>query len=339
MDICRNLFIDAFKTFHKNAIVEVNNKQSYDDNPDVMGGKYIHKRIHDHIKKKLHLKVDREYIFDNTRICICIYSIDRIFPMAQLYDVLNFYIYTLNKVSRKTNVKIKIYLCDLKKQFPKSDNQILNEFNVNSGATIFDNNNRYVVIYRKEELYKVLLHELIHFYEIDFHNYNMKYDRYFIKKFQIEVKTPVKNSNTPLALYESYTDTLACYGHTITYALFHHYDKNIEDMNRIIDELMTKEIKHYTTIASKILKFSKLKEDTHCFSYYIVKAGVYENFPKFIDLIKINQGLKLDTLEKQELYLKFIRKLLNNKAFWTKLSTQKTNIISLSSLKMTKIRW
>jgi hypothetical protein len=339
MDACRRLFLKSFETFNQHDVSMIYSNESHDVNPEVLGGKYMSKKVHDNIKKNLHIKVDQHYIFDNTTVYLSVYCKDRTYQFEQLYNILNFYIHTLNKVQHKPELRIILYLCEKKKVFPRRDDIVLNEDHVNSGVTMFNEHERCVVVYRKEEIMKVLLHELIHCYEIDFHNYNFKHDRHLIRKFRIQVQKPWKNVNTPLALYESYTDSLACYGHAITYCLFKQHNKNTVDLNRNIDSVLLSETNHYLRIAAKVYKFSKLMEDTHCFSYYIAKAAIFRNFPDFLKIIKENNGLKIDSEIKQERYLNFLRLLLNEKYFWTLLENTDFKRISLSSLKMTSIRW
>ena len=60
-----------------------------------------------------------------------------------------------------------IYLTKFKKKLPKNKTDIISALNVNSGVTIYYNNFREIVIYREEELIKVLFHELIHYYDFD----------------------------------------------------------------------------------------------------------------------------------------------------------------------------
>lgn len=338
MDTCRRLFLTSFETFNQHAVNELYSNERYDITPEVLGGKYMSKKIHINIKKTLHIKIEKQYIFDNTTVNLSVYCKDKTYPLEQLYNILNFYIYTLNKLQHKPVLHIILYLCNKKKVFPGTD-KVLNEDNVNSGVTMFNEHGRYVVVYRKEEIMKVLLHELIHCYEIDFHNYNTRHDRYLMRKFKIHVQKPWKNVHTPLALYESYTDSLACYGHAITYCLFTKNCKSIVDLNKKIDSVLLTETNYYLRMAAKVYKFSQLKEDTHCFSYYIGKAAIFNSFPEFIDIINDNNGLKIDTDIKQERYLTFLRLLLNKKQFWSVLENTETKKISLSSLKMTSIRW
>jgi len=329
MDVIYSLMKSAYDTYDPNAISEYYAKESTNTKPKVMGSRYMSKRTYGYIRNKIHTKLEREYIFDNTRVIVEVYSINKTISLHLFYKILNFYIYALNKIVHKPVVKITIYMTNLKKQFPKSVDVILNEDNVNSGVTIFDGEDKHIIIYRKEELYKVLIHELIHYYKIDFHYYDFQHDKYFIEKYGIRVKSPFKNSHNPLALYEGYTDTLACYMNMITYSLF---------KERSLDELIKAETKYYLAQASKIYKFTHLQENTHCFSYYIIKAAMFHNFAKFLAFC--DRGVVIDTNKaREEECLSLIKEVVEDYSFWQMLKKTRVRTIVLSSLKMSKIKW
>jgi hypothetical protein len=339
MDKIQQLFINNYKLYDPTAVSEFYSNETINVKPDLSGSRYMSKRVYGFVRNRLHYKIEKDYIFDNTRVSICIYCINKSFSFSTLFNVLNYYIFVLNKLNHKPVFKLILYLTNLKKLFPQNPDQTLNEDNVNSGVTIFNETERVIIIYRKEEIYKVLLHEMIHYYEIDFHNYDASYDRYFINKYAIQVQQPYKNRNNPLALFESYTDSVACYGHMITNILFKS-DKNIPE-NILLDtikETLEKETKHYKLQASKILKFSNLKEDSHCFSYYIVKSCIYSNFDKFLEFIDHN-GIRLNSVDKQKRFLELLKVLIDNPEFWKELKKIRTRKIVLSGLKMTKIKW
>lgn len=334
MDKIQQLFVNNFHIYDSHSVKELYYKETDNVKPYISGGKYMSKRIYGSIEKKLHYKIERHYVFDNTRVSMCIFCVNKSFPFHTLYNLLNYYIFVLNKLNRMPVVNIILYLTNIKKLFPQSTDTILNEDNVNSGVTFLSEDEKTIIIYRKEELYKVLLHELIHYYEIDFHNYDNKFDKYFINKFNIQVKSPVKNINNPLALYEAYTDSVACYGHLITNVLF---KNKYGDLNTLIKQSLTKEKKHYMLQAAKVYKFGNLSEDTHCFSYYIVKACIFKNFDKFIQFVA-KQGLLLNNRTKHESFITFVKEIMNDE-FFKELKRIRTAKIVLSSIKMTNLKW
>ena len=67
-----------------------------------------------------------------------------------------------------TSTKILILLSDAKKEKNKNNKLVLDATNINTGVTIACQENGMIFLYRKEELIKVFIHEVIHSMCIDF---------------------------------------------------------------------------------------------------------------------------------------------------------------------------
>ena len=119
--------------------------------------------------------------------------------------ILNLYLRTIEK--KKT---LRIILAPFKtiKRLPKEKGLTLNSDHVNSGYS----NGDHIFIYREEELFKVLVHEMIHHYDIDFKD--TQYDEFFKDKYRIRSK------KTQLRVFESYTDILAIMFSSFAYICF-----------------------------------------------------------------------------------------------------------------------
>ena len=74
-----------------------------------------------------------------------------------------------------------IYFTSLKKKLPNSNIHILGENNVNTAFTHTCPVNSEIVIFRKEEWFKVLMHETFHNFALDFSNMNTEQCHLFIK--------------------------------------------------------------------------------------------------------------------------------------------------------------
>jgi hypothetical protein len=341
MDRIAHMFFESYSSYQPGLISEYYSNVTENNRPDVEGGKYMSNRVYGYIRNRLHHKIEKEYIFDNTRVMLIAHCMNNQVRLEGILYVLNYYIHTLNKVAHRPVIKIVLYLTNLKKLFPPTPNVVLNEDNVNSGMTMYDGGDRMIVIYRREELFKVLLHELIHLYELDFFRYDPKYDSRLITKHGIRVQEPCKNPKNPLALYESYTDTFACYGQMAANILLQNRTGNTMNSSSFASKLKAlrdKETTHYALQAAKIMKYSNAVEDTHCFAYYIVKSVIYANFEIFIQFVN-NTGIKLDTVRKHEQYLELVCSLLDDPKSWRMLKKVRTNKIVLSSLKMSKVKW
>ena len=71
------------------------------------------------------------------------------------------------------------------------------ENNINSGLTL---PGHYIILFRKEEMIKVLFHELIHYLDLDMRNYQKEL---FFLYDEINLKADIINPN------EGYTELLA----------------------------------------------------------------------------------------------------------------------------------
>jgi hypothetical protein len=106
--------------------------------------------------------------------------------------------YSSKKCSK--NITLYIYFTSLKKKLPVSNIHILGENNVNTAFTHTCPANSEIVIFRKEEWFKVLMHETFHNFALDFSDMNSKSS---ICKERILSIFPI-NSN--VNLYEAYTE-------------------------------------------------------------------------------------------------------------------------------------
>jgi hypothetical protein len=110
----------------------------------------------------------------------------------------------LNEYASKeclTELSIYIYLTSQEKCFPTSDIFILNEYNVNTAFTMTCPKISEIVIYRREEWFKVFLHETFHNFGLDFSDMNNEAcNKHILSIF------PVKSN---VNLYEAYCETWA----------------------------------------------------------------------------------------------------------------------------------
>jgi hypothetical protein len=338
MDAIRELFFKSFETYDKDGVINYR----VDETKDIRlnkefraeGVKYISKKVLVLMPRMIRRVSRKEYIFDKTNINLTMYITNKKYNTDLLINLLNYYVKTLNVINRMQTVNIIFYLMDVKKTVPKQEGYILNEDNVNTGVCEYNNGERRIIIYRIEDIEKVLLHELIHYYSIDFHFYNAGHDENFMTKYKIEVSKPYKNKVNPLCLYESFTEIVSCYGHILTYCLFNNMLKE-EQINRVLKN----ERQHYMMQAAKVYKYGKLKENTHVFSYYICKAVVFNNLQRFLKLFKGIHDIPRSSQDKIDEYIGYLEGELDNKEVWKKIKRGRIKTLFLSSLRMTKIQW
>lgn len=234
-----------------------------------------------------------------------------------------------NSKSVKT-LDIYLYLINHKKIMPKRTIDILSPINCNSAVTFACSKNGKVLIYRKEEWKKVLIHELFHSLCLDFST--MNYDN---------IRSNVKslfNIDCDFELSESYSEFWA----VIVNSCFISYDL-LDDVDNIKDFLlyvkfclnleiifslfqMIKMLKHtnmnYDMLYKndKTSKYVKIlyKENTNVFCYYIIKTIMlffYDDFFKWCNLNNSNL-IKFDKRGKNLTgFFKFIEKRYKSEYF------------------------
>jgi hypothetical protein len=245
--------------------------------------------------------------------------------------------YATNKFCSK-ELNIYIFLTDLKKNLPEHEGQEIGKINVNTGFTMTCRLKSNIVIYRKEEWYKVFVHETIHNLELDFSGMDNDNTREYILKI-FPVKSDVK-------LYEAYTDAWAKILNVLitsylvsnrTYKQYQNFTQEYINLERTHCFFQCIKILHhmgltYDNLYSKDEESSKLrklyKEQTSILSYYIINAvilNIYQDFLKWCnDNNEKSSILQFDhTEDKQIEFCKFVE---NN--YKTKNMLNRINCIS-----------
>jgi hypothetical protein len=227
---------------------------------------------------------------------------------------LQFIIYLIESIKqlskRKKPFMIYLFLTPLKKVLPK--NNVFQPENINSGVTM-DN---IIVIWRKEEIFKVLIHELIHFFQLDFseliYSKNKEYQVNMIEKNKL-LKTLRLFKTDGLTINEAYTETIATIINVIVVALeikrldLINFFLNTEmkftliQVAKILSHIGMKSIKCLIDKDMTPCKSEPLIEKTRVFSYFFVKSLMlyfpddffklffrdtdFKEFTEFIDVI------------------------------------------------------
>lgn len=212
--------------------------------------------------------------------------------------IINFY-----RLLTKKNifVKLVVFYGNQKKILPNS--KVICSDNVNSGSTI---KGEIIQIWRKEEFYKVLIHELVHYFGIDFYIMDDIY-----KKIQRCCK-PVIKINGIDRINESYTEILAIIIHSTLYSIMN---------NKDIDEILNYELLFSYLQVSKILSLFgcnsyndttslEITQTTSAFSYYIAKCIFFEKLEEMLIFWKDN-GFKILN-NSEEKYLEFYKKIIKS---------------------------
>ena len=116
-------------------------------------------------------------------------------------DAIIMWLYILNQYASKqcaNSLVIYLYFTSLEKKLPDSKIFILDEINVNTAFTTTCPKDSEIVVFRKEEWFKVLIHETFHNFALDFSDMNNDdANKYILNIFKV---------NSLVNLYESYTE-------------------------------------------------------------------------------------------------------------------------------------
>lgn len=201
-----------------------------------------------------------------------------------LMEYTMFLIYLLerfNPQARKLSLILIDY--DAKKKLPV-DGSVLTSEHVNSGLTMmFSSSYAEVIVYRREEMVKVLTHEMIHFLNID-----AKYISPHEESWLTDTFCLTKSVN----MNEAFTDAFACTLNVVMYTILSM--KSDRTFSKLLAINLRKEIGYIKGQARRVLEHVNYKETcehnitehTHAISYYVVKAIMLQDvssFCKFLD--------------------------------------------------------
>ena len=189
-----------------------------------------------------------------------------------VWNALAYFVPLLNSLSSKmSHIDLILYDGVLKKMLPDEPGVILSPVHINSGLT----DGRTIFVFRREEMFKVILHELIHYYGFDFNS--REYE-----SLENDVKKKIGLKSQYLALNECYTETLTTIfmiGYQVQDGL------SFSEFCLSYESDMKKMITYSARVAGRILDYHKFEEEhTHVFSYYFAKAACLHHLTDFIKI-------------------------------------------------------
>ncbi|AYV84435.1 MAG: hypothetical protein Hyperionvirus25_21 [Hyperionvirus sp.] len=201
------------------------------------------------------------------------------------------------------NPHIIIFAGLQRKQFPfDTEVKLLSSDNINSGASVMG---EYIMIWREEEIYKVLIHELIHFHRIDAGDGYAGMSKYFMEKYNVRY---VDKPN------ESYTEALA----VIFHSAFVSYYNNIPMETILQYELMftflqiAKILLYFDITETNQLGSKQIIQTTSVFSYFIIKGALLADLENFITFI----GSTLAIGDRVEEFMLCVQRSMNAPGFF-----------------------
>jgi hypothetical protein len=242
-------------------------------------------------------------------------------------DYILYWLYIVNKHASSqcsSDLTLFIYHTHLLKTLPSSNMDILSENNVNTGFTRTCIPKSEIVVYRMEEWFKVVIHESMHNFGLDFSNMNnAKCKQKILSLFPV---------NSEVNLFEAYTEFWA----RIMNIIFCSYSnaRHKTDMNELLTNAefflnferiysffqMVKVLDfmniEYPFLIAKTthadsLRRSLYKEQTNVLAYYIITMILINNYEDFLLWCKINNDTFLQfkkTELNQDRFCRFIEK-------------------------------
>lgn len=242
-------------------------------------------------------------------------------------DNIVMWLYILNQYASKrcsNSLIVYFYFTSLEKHLPSTNISILDENNVNTAFTTTCPKDSEIIVFRKEEWFKVFIHETFHNFGLDFSDMNTdEATQCILNIFKV---------NSSVNLYESYTEFWA----EIINALFCSFitlkDKeNIDEFlynaeffinfERTYSFFQLVKTLHFMGITykdlysknehSRIIRENLYKEKSNILSYYIIKTILINNYQSFLSWCKKNHLSLLQfkkTTANQKEYCKFIEK-------------------------------
>lgn len=251
------------------------------------------------VNKQLN-QLNKTYLVESDNLKIIIRTNNKPSFLKRIRYIVYFINYLRNKTNKQTNLSIYLILSDLKKEFPKNNN-IVGIQTANGGYTDFYEN--IILVWRKEELEKVLFHELIHFFDLDFRN----------ERLNIKFNSKVKS------YYEAITDFHAICYHLIFISFFTKISiKKLLEIEFTFIRNQAYQMIEYMKI--KDINNDNIKESTPAFSYFILKYLVFEYY--------LNNEMKDSFNELLKEITKMNNYFINKKIY--KLNSSRMTLLQLS---------
>ena len=225
------------------------------------------------------------------------------------------WLYIINEVSLEkcaTELTIYIYHTSLLKELPSNNNDVLDEINVNTAFTSTCPVNSEIVIFRKEEWFKVFIHETMHNFGLDFSDLNINSCN--------EKILLLFNATSKVNLYESYAEFWARIIN-IMFCSFVSSD-SFEIFKNKFEQIISAEIVYsclqmikvlnymglnYVSLISKKESKTLYKENTSVLSYYIITFVLIYSYQDFLLWCESNNSEILSFKKTQQNILDFCK--------------------------------
>lgn len=238
--------------------------------------------ISDRIKKQLQQSITHvdKIIIRYKQHSLCFYNFCHDDPSKNVHykqwTVMAIYVLCIAELYNMTieNLKVYMYPSTLKKSMPTHSPITCD--NINSGyTTIANKKDRYIVLFRKEDIENVFIHECIHYLGIDRTLFNRSDS--FIKKFF--------TVDCSILLNEGYTEVLTIIYVSICNSILLQLDVNDILYNELLYSLLqSNKVFSFYNITDDTRTFINWKDNTNTFAYIIIKTVCLYHIDIFLDL-------------------------------------------------------
>jgi hypothetical protein len=250
---------------------------------------------------------------------------------ANCFKKMLYWFYILNSSASSTCsqiITIYIYLSSVKKELPSHSSIIIDQNHANTGFTKNCSVNSEICIFRKEEWFKVFLHESFHNFSLDFSDMNIDHlNKQILQLFPL--------ANSEVTAYEAYTEfwaeimnasILAISINKTTISKLNEFLQTCEfiincernfGMYQLVKVLKHMNLSYFDLINIKKREERntqtdrKYKENTNVLSYYVLKNILLNNYNEFLywcDKNNTNTFQFVKTEEHLQMFYKFIEK-------------------------------
>ena len=254
--------------------------------------------VPEEMKNMFHkLQIHHEYSFVINKKKYVIHFFSQNQFDTQLVKYMYIWFHIIEKYANKKCseiLTIYIYLTDIDRNLPKYKKIPLSQLHVNGGYTYVCQKENEIVIHRKQEWFKVFIHETFHAFGLDFANMNMN-----VVKSEISILFPIASD---MLLFESYTEVWAeiinviflSYMKTINKLQYLHTCEFLLNFERFFAIFqMVKVLNHYELEYIDLFEktsSTSFSEKTNVFAYYIIRAIFMFHYQDFLAWCKVNNA-------------------------------------------------
>lgn len=300
------------------------------NNVTIQSNRFLPKQIGHHIIKKTMGQISYKCKIHNRDILFTFYisendMFDKTDDITKKMIMWLFFILPYARTECSKTLKITSYLTPFKKNLPENNSITLGPNNVNTAFTYRCPENGDIIIYRKEEIFKVFLHETFHVFGLDWSDNSHSN----ILVANIKKLFPIPSN---MRIAEAYCEFWACFMNSIFIAYHLTNGHNVDEFLIYSEYCLSFERLFSLLQVVKILRFMGLtyhdlhtsrkatlyKENTNVFVYYILKCIFIFNMNDFLNLCANNNTnmIAFDANKKNFTKLsQFIKSKYNSKNF------------------------